>query len=65
MTQTQIEGHESLITSASRLRSLTLTLLKVPKCEIFDGSDFHDFYIIKSLWEGNFGVKIKNLFFNI
>ncbi len=34
-------------------------LLKVPKCEIFDRSDFHDFYPIKSLWEGDFGVKIK------
>jgi hypothetical protein len=30
--------------------------LKVPKCEIFDHSDFHDFYTIKSLWEGDFGV---------
>jgi hypothetical protein len=39
--------------------------LKVPKCEIFDGSDFHDFYTIKSLWEGDFGVKIKSLFFNV
>jgi hypothetical protein len=36
--------------------------LKVPKCEIFDRSDFHDFYTIKSLWEGDFGVKIYNLF---
>ena len=35
------------------------TTLKVPKCEIFDRSDFHDFYPIKSLWEGDFGVKIK------
>ncbi len=34
-------------------------LLKVPKCEIFDGSDFHDFYTNKSLWEGDFGVKNK------
>ncbi len=33
--------------------------LKVPKCEIFDRSDFHDFYPMKSLWEGDFGVKIK------
>jgi hypothetical protein len=33
--------------------------LKVPKCEIFNRSDFHDFYTIKSLWEGDFGVKIK------
>ncbi len=31
----------------------------MPKCEIFDRSDFHDFYTIKSLWEGDFGVKIK------
>ncbi len=29
--------------------------LKVPECEIFNRSDFHDFYIIKSL----FGIKIK------
>ncbi len=35
--------------------------LKVPKCEIFDRSDVHDFYPIKSLWEGDFGVKIKCL----
>ena len=34
--------------------------LKVPKCEIFDRSDFHDFYTIKSRPEGDFGVKIKN-----
>ncbi len=34
------------------------TMLKVPKCEIFDHSDCHDFYFIKSLWEGDFGVKI-------
>ncbi len=35
-------------------------LLKEPKCEIFDRSDFHDFYTIKFLQEeGDFGVKIK------
>ncbi len=33
----------------------------MPKCEIFDRSDFHGFYPIKSLWEGDFGVKIKSL----
>jgi hypothetical protein len=33
-------------------------LLKVPKCEIFDRSDFNDFYTIKSLREGDCGVKI-------
>ncbi len=36
--------------------------LKVPKREIFDRSDFPDFYTIKSLRVGDFGVKIiKNL----
>ncbi len=34
-------------------------LLKVPKCEIFDSSDVHDFNTIKSLREGDIGVKIK------
>ncbi len=33
--------------------------LKVPKREIFDRSDFPDFYTIKSLHVGYFGVKIK------
>jgi hypothetical protein len=28
------------------------------KDEIFDISDFHDFYTIKSLWMDDFGVKI-------
>ncbi len=32
----------------------------MPKCEIFNRSDFHDFYTIKSLWEGDFGV--NNIF---
>ncbi len=31
----------------------------MPKCEIFDRSDFDDFYTIKSLCEGDFGVKKK------
>ncbi len=34
--------------------------LKVPKCEIFDGSDCHDFYTIKSPRVVDFGVKINN-----
>jgi hypothetical protein len=33
-------------------------ILKVPKCEIFDRSDFHDFYAIKPFWVGDFGAKI-------
>ncbi len=43
------------------LRKSQIKYLKVPKCEIFDRSDCHDFYPIKSLWEGDFGVKIKCL----
>jgi hypothetical protein len=38
--------------------------LKVPKREIFDRSDFLDFYTIKSLCVGDFGVKIKNFLNN-
>jgi hypothetical protein len=37
----------------------------MPKCEIFDRSDFLDFNTIKSLCEGDFGVKIKNFFIKI
>ncbi len=40
------------------LRYSSLTL-KVPKWEIFDRSDFHDFYTIKPLWVGDFGVQYK------
>ena len=36
--------------------------LKVPKREIFDRSDFPDYYIMKSLRVGDFGVKIKFFF---
>ncbi len=39
--------------------------LKVPKREIFDRSDIPDFYTIKSLREGDFGVKIKKIKKNI
>jgi len=39
--------------------------LKVPKREIFDHSDFHDFYAIKSLTVSGFGVKIKICLKNI
>jgi hypothetical protein len=37
--------------------------LKVPKCEIFDRSDFHYFYTIKPFWIDDFGVKILSYFF--
>ena len=59
--------------SNSRVESNTFTkynpmpesTLKVPKREIFDRSDFPDFYTIKSLRVGDFGVKIKKKFKNI
>ncbi len=38
--------------------------LKVPKREIFDRSDFPDFYTIKSSWVGDFLVKILTYYFN-
>jgi hypothetical protein len=43
----------------------TVHSLKVPKREIFDRSDFPDFFTIKSLRVGDFGIKIKNLSKNI
>jgi hypothetical protein len=39
--------------------------LKVPKREIFDRSDFPDFYTIKSLRAGDFRVKMKKIFTNM
>jgi hypothetical protein len=38
--------------------------LKVPKREIFDRSDFTNFYTIKSSWVGDFLVKILTYYFN-
>ncbi len=39
--------------------------LNVPKRDIFDRWDFPDFYTIKSLRVGDFGVKIKKILKNI
>jgi hypothetical protein len=36
----------------------------VPKREIFDRSDFPDFYTIKSSWVGDLVVKILTYYFN-
>ncbi len=38
--------------------------LKVPKREIFDRSDFPDFYTIKYSWVGDLVVKILTYYFN-
>ncbi len=49
-----------------KLNLILLSLrLKVPKREIFDRSDFPDFYTIKSLRVVDFGVKITKFFKNI
>jgi hypothetical protein len=42
----------------------SLILKKVPKCEIFDRSDFYYFYTIKPFWVDDFVVKILNYYFN-
>jgi hypothetical protein len=46
------------------LSSISMDLsLKVLNCEIFDRSDCHDFYTIKSLRVGDFRVKILIKYF--
>jgi hypothetical protein len=40
------------------------TILKVPKCEIFNPSDFYYFYTIKPFWVDDFVVKILTYYFN-
>ncbi len=38
--------------------------LKVPKCEIFDRSDFHYFYTTKPFWVDDFVVKLLTYYSN-
>jgi hypothetical protein len=40
------------------------SILKMPKCEIFDRSVFHYFYTIKPFWVDDFVVKILTYYFN-
>ncbi len=44
---------------ATNWAEICIAVLKVPKREILDRSDFPDFYTIKPLRVGDFGVKIK------
>ncbi len=62
----------SLFQIAQSLIALERTLifgakepLKVPKREIFDRSDFPDFYTIKSSWVCDLVVKILTSYFNL
>jgi hypothetical protein len=50
-------------TSRKRTFPAVSKTLKVPKCEIFDRSDFPDFYTIKSSWVGDLVVKILTYYF--
>ncbi len=43
---------------------MKIVSLKVPKREIFDRSDFPDFYTIKSSWVGDLVVKKLTYYFN-
>ncbi len=36
----------------------------MPKCEIFDRSDFHYFYTIKPFWVDDFVFKVLTYYFN-
>jgi hypothetical protein len=45
-------------------RTAHCTGLKVPKCEIFDRSDLHDFYTMKPFWVADFEAKILTCYFN-
>ena len=47
------------------MANLPWPVLKVPKREKFDRSDFPDFYTIKPLRVGDFGGKINKKFENI
>jgi hypothetical protein len=52
----KVFGPRTFFEEALYLTVLKSTL-KAPKCEIFDRSDFPDFYTINSLRVGDFGVK--------
>ncbi len=53
------------LSMVTAFRSLIMQSFKGAKCEIFDRSDFDDFYTIKPLCKGDFGVKIKIFYKNI
>ncbi len=55
----EFKGSQAVVHSSKSVITSCSSDLKVPKREIFDCSDFPDFYTIKSLRVGDFGVKIK------
>jgi hypothetical protein len=54
------KGDQGILCASKMLKQI----LKVPKCDIFDSSDFIDFYTIKSSWVGESVVKILTCYFN-
>jgi hypothetical protein len=60
-----VKGSQRTEDGRNFLRISAPLSLKVPKREILDRSDFPDFYTIKSLRVGDFGVKIKKFLKNI
>ena len=65
LTAISLEANILRTISVEPKRENEIARLKVPKREIFDHSDFHDFYAIKSLTASDFGVKIKICLKNI
>jgi hypothetical protein len=59
-----VESDEKVERLLRLARAGRMSLLKVPKREIFDRSDFPDFYAIKSSWVGDLLVKILTYYFN-
>ncbi len=51
------QGLSNLTTFSSILSGATVPL-KVHWCDNYDYLDFHDFYIIKPFWVGDFGAKV-------
>jgi hypothetical protein len=59
-----VKGEDSGLGSQNAPQATWHNSLKVPKCEIFDRSDFHYFYTIKPFWGDDFVVKILTFYFN-
>ncbi len=57
MSHRPLTNTSSLKIAAAYCALQTWVGIKVPKCEIFDRSDFEDFYTIKSLWGAILGLK--------
>ncbi len=65
VSEIEAEGNKGLFETLCEKTDFTqIYTLKVPKCEIFDRSDFHYFYTIKPFWVDDFVVIIFTYYFN-